>query len=128
MYVITCIYKSGDHILLNDYRPISVLSAFSKIIEKLVSVRLVHHFMCNNLFTSSLFTYIPGFSTNDAVQYIANTLYDSFDKGKTTVCLFLALKKRLIPSTGKNVIDPLKRKVKDRKLIKLTNITSLLVI
>ena len=28
------LYKSGDHALINNYRPISILPAFSKVLEK----------------------------------------------------------------------------------------------
>ena len=35
------IYKSGPEIILNNYRPISLLSILNKIIEKLVYTRLL---------------------------------------------------------------------------------------
>ena len=42
--IITCLYKAGDSQLLQNYRAISLLVAFSKILEKLVYGRLIGHF------------------------------------------------------------------------------------
>ena len=33
---VTPIYKSGDHALFTNYRPISVLPSFSKLLERVV--------------------------------------------------------------------------------------------
>ena len=35
------LYKSGDASSLNNYRPVSLLSQFSKILEKAFSIRLM---------------------------------------------------------------------------------------
>ena len=35
------VYKSGDAMSLNNYRPVSILPFFSKILEKLVYNRLL---------------------------------------------------------------------------------------
>ena len=43
------IYKSGNKKILNNYRPISLLPAFSKLLEKLVCNRLVHILETHNL-------------------------------------------------------------------------------
>ena len=37
------IYKNGDKQLLNNYRPISLLPAFSKLLEKIMSKRLIKY-------------------------------------------------------------------------------------
>ena len=36
------VFKAGNKKILNNYRPISILPAFSKILEKLASIRLIH--------------------------------------------------------------------------------------
>jgi Notch-like protein len=40
---IISIFKSGDPTYINNYRPISLLSSFSKILEKIVQTRLIKH-------------------------------------------------------------------------------------
>ena len=61
--IITCLYKAGDSQLLQNYRAISLLVAFSKILEKLVYGRLIGHFFQNNFFTPAQFAFLPGKST-----------------------------------------------------------------
>ena len=38
------VFKPGNNKMLNNYRPISILPAFSKIMQKIVSIRLVMFF------------------------------------------------------------------------------------
>jgi hypothetical protein len=47
------IYKKGDKTLISNYRPISLLPAFSKIFEKLIYKRLYHHLTLNNILVRS---------------------------------------------------------------------------
>jgi hypothetical protein len=41
------VYKSGDKTSPSNYRPISLLPAFSKIFEKVIHKRLIDHFNSN---------------------------------------------------------------------------------
>ncbi len=43
------IFNSGNPETCDNYRPISLLSSLSKILEKLVSIQLVNHLELNNL-------------------------------------------------------------------------------
>jgi hypothetical protein len=90
---ITCIYKSGNPQHVNNYRPVSVLVAFSRILEKLVTVRLASYFNQNGLFSPSQYGFRTKLSTVDAVQAIVNALYDAFDAGESAVGVFLDLAK-----------------------------------
>ena len=91
--IVACIYKAGNPELESNYRPISVLPAFSKILEKIVCNQLLNYFIRNNLLTSSQYGFLPGLSTVDAVYSIVNGIYDAFDRGETPVGVFLDLKK-----------------------------------
>ena len=79
--------------MLPNHRAISILSAFSKIIEKLVSIRLVNYFNDNNMFSSSQFGFRSGLSTEDAVQKVVTSFYAAFDAGRPAVGVFLDLAK-----------------------------------
>ena len=91
--IVACIYKAGNPELESNYRPISVLPAFSKILEKIVCNQLLNYFIRNNLLTSSQYGFLPGLSTVDAVYSIVNGIYDAFDRVETPVGVFLDLKK-----------------------------------
>jgi len=54
------LFKSGDRSLVINYRPISTLPAFSKIIEKLVYKRLISYLCDHNI----LYQYQFGFRPN----------------------------------------------------------------
>ena len=91
--LITCLYKAGDPHRFDNYRAISILVAFSKILEKIVIVQLVEYFVANNLLSDCQFGYRSNVSTRDAMLSIVNSLYESFDEGHTTVSVFLDLSK-----------------------------------
>lgn len=62
------IYKSGDKDSVSNFRPISILPTMSKIVERLMNVRLVDFLEKNNLLSPSQFGFRRGKSTNDAVH------------------------------------------------------------
>jgi hypothetical protein len=74
------IYKKGVKTLITNYKPISLLPAFSKIVEKIIYKRLYHHltsynilakeqfgFRCNNLTEIGIYTL-----TNNKLSYLNN--------------------------------------------------------
>jgi hypothetical protein len=42
------IFKNGDHLECDNYRPISLLSSIPKILEKVGAEKLVHHLTSND--------------------------------------------------------------------------------
>jgi len=87
------IFKSGDMELTNNYRPISLLSSISKILEKVVSVQLYNHLDINKL----LYMHQYGFQRNKSTEHnllsAVNFIYDALNKGEYCIGLFLDLKK-----------------------------------
>ena len=61
------IYKSKDKQMLNNYRPISLLPIFSKIIEKVIYQRLFNFLNTNNALFSSQYGFRKNHSTINAV-------------------------------------------------------------
>lgn len=87
------IYKGGDRSCVNNFRPISILPALSKILERVVNNRLVKFLESNNLLSSSQFGFRAGKSTNDAVHILVSSIVSSLDERKKCLTVFLDLAK-----------------------------------
>jgi hypothetical protein len=58
------IYKKGDNQLITNYRPISLLTSFSKIFEKLIFTRLYNHLCTNGILAKERY----GFRSNTSAK------------------------------------------------------------
>lgn len=87
------VYKSGNKNKLENYRPISILSPFAKIFEKVVAKRIVTFFVKYNLFNSKQFGFRKGLSTTTAISHVLNLLYKNLDQRHKCVGIFLDLSK-----------------------------------
>nr|CAH7718740.1 unnamed protein product [Callosobruchus chinensis] len=87
------LFKSGDKFDIGNFRPISLLSPFSKVFEKYVSLQLINFFDTFSLFNSKQFGFRKGMSTKKAVLHFLDDLYLNMDKGEKCVGIFLDLSK-----------------------------------
>jgi len=78
--------KSGDPALIVNYRPISLLTIFSKLLEKIVYNRLESHCINNNILSPSQFGFQKEKSTESALVSFTESIYKSFDKKKVLSC------------------------------------------
>ena len=87
------LFKSGDSAQITNYRPISVLSFFSKIFERVMYNHIVN-FMDSN---DSIYKYQFGFrqrhSTQQAIITLVEKITSSLDNGDFVIGVFLDLKK-----------------------------------
>ena len=90
---VNCIFKAGDKTDPTNYRPISVLPAFSKILEKVVEVRLSKHMTRNRLLTSAQFGFRRGRGTDLAVHSVVRYMHTIFNENKFGLGIFIDLKK-----------------------------------
>ena len=91
--VIPLFKKGGDKDSLDSYRPISLLPALGKLLEKLISVRVVRFFDAYDLFSPHQFGFRAKFSTDYAIIDIYEKLLSNLDKGLSTCAVFLDLAK-----------------------------------
>jgi hypothetical protein len=61
------ILKNGDKKNVANYRPISLLPSFSKILEKIMYVRLMNHMETNNILAAEQFDFRTSSSTEQAL-------------------------------------------------------------
>ena len=87
------IYKDGSTEMLNNYRPISLLSVFDKIMEKLIHKRLYSFLMEHNILFHNQFGFRKNNSTTYALIEITERIKESIDKHKYGCGIFIDLRK-----------------------------------
>ena len=87
------IYKSDDETDPNNYRPISLLSCFNRIFEKLVYKRMKCFIDKTNILYPSQYGFRHGHSTEHAILDIVNAIQSNMDKGSFSCGVFIDLKK-----------------------------------
>lgn len=91
--VIVPIHKKGDKTDVNNYRPISLLPVFSKILEKIIKIRLVTFLTNMNFFSENQFGFRKGKCTEDALLRFCTDVYDGINSGKRVAGLFIDITK-----------------------------------
>lgn len=91
--IITPVYKGGNRDDACNYRPISVLPAVSKIIEKLINTRLINYLNKYNIISRAQYGFRQGLSTEDAVSALTSHIVEQVDSGRKCLTVFLDLKK-----------------------------------
>ena len=61
------LFKGGEKDCRNCYRPISLLPALGKLLEKVISIRTTEFLNNNNVFSNHQFGFREGFSTEYAI-------------------------------------------------------------
>ena len=87
------LFKGGDSALMSNYRPISILNIFSKILERLVHKQLYNYLESKNVLNDSQFGFRENKSTTQALVRHTNCLYESLDDDECVFSLYLDLKK-----------------------------------
>ena len=92
------IFKKGSKSDMGNYRPISLLSIFSKIFEKLVYNRLYNFLEQNNILYPYQFGFRANYSTSQALISMIDKLKNLLMMGNTAVVYSLITKRHLILS------------------------------
>jgi hypothetical protein len=87
------IFKSGDASDVNNYRPISLLSTFSKILDKLVQIRLTNYLDEHNLVTPQQYGFRSQHSTTHPMSLLVNKITGALNEKKHSLVIFCDLKK-----------------------------------
>jgi retron-type reverse transcriptase len=87
------VFKSGDPLSCDNYRPISLVKSFSKVLEKIVSINLVNHLELNNLIYRHQYGFQRGKSTEHNLLHVINNVGNALNDGMYCVGVFLDLKK-----------------------------------
>ena len=87
------LYKSGDSMLFSNYRPVSILPLFSKILERLMYERLLSFVNENKLLYSYQFGFRFGHSPNLAMIILIDKISNALENGEYVLGLFLDFSK-----------------------------------
>ena len=102
------IYKSGDKTIVSNYRPVSVLPIFSKIIERLMYDRLISFINRHNLIYEHQFGFRKNYSTNMAIITMFDNILNSINKGEYVLGVFLDFSKAFDTVNHSILLDKLK--------------------
>lgn len=91
--VIIPIFKKGDHLNVSNYRPISLLSNLSKILEKYINNKLTEYLKSNYIISPNQYGFQSGKSCDDALLHATSLIYNYLDTSQKPVGIFLDLQK-----------------------------------
>ena len=89
------IFKSGNKNTFSNYRPISILPAFSKILEKVMATKLIKYLEFNKLLYQHQYGFRPKYSTIHPIIHLLNQIAEENDKvtKNLTLSVFIDLSK-----------------------------------
>ena len=87
------LFKSGDPLQLNNYRPVSLLPSLSKIFEHVIFDQIMCYLTENSLLSSEQFGLRPGHSTELAALRMVDHIIKQMDNGKLPLFIYIDLSK-----------------------------------
>ena len=87
------VFNKGSQTCLSNYRPISLLSVFNKLLEKLVCNRLVDYLEKKKVFFENQFGFRAKHSTGHAVLSIVDKIQRAIDERDFSCGIFLDFSK-----------------------------------
>lgn len=103
------VFKKGDKNDVNNYRPISLVPVFSKVLEKVMSTQIVAYLECNNLLTDRQFGFREGRNTVEAIIDFVNSTVESFENKDHRLASFVDLTKAFDCVPHDKLLEKLKR-------------------
>ena len=91
--IVSPVFKTGDTADISNYRPISVLPCFSKILERVMYNRLYKYLTDQKILHLQQFGFQKGYSTEHAIAQLVDQIYVSFENDNYTVGIFADLSK-----------------------------------
>ena len=87
------LYKNNERSLINNYRPVSILSLFSKMFERIMYTRLLSFIEKHEILYKHQFGFRKQYNTNLALVMLIDKLSQALDAGKSVVGVFLDFSK-----------------------------------
>ena len=101
------IYKKDDPAQVKNYRPISLLPVFSKILEKIAHERLYKFLTDNEILNPNQFGFRKGFSTDFAIIQTYDKIIESLSNKTHIIGVFMDLSKAFDTINHKILLEKL---------------------
>ena len=103
------VYKKGDPMCFENYRPISLLPTISKVFERLLHNQMTYYLETNQLIIPNQFGYRRGHSTELASATLVERIHNLMDKKLDTIGIFMDLSKAFDTIDHKILLKKLKQ-------------------
>jgi hypothetical protein len=91
--IVKPLFKKGDKDVMTNYRPISLLTSFSKVFERIIYDRLSDHMEVNNMLATEQFGFRPCSSTEKASYRLMDEILKSLNNRLMVGGIFCDLQK-----------------------------------
>ena len=113
------IFKKGDYEEPNNYRPISITSALSKIFENILRDQIVSHLNRNNILSASQFGFRSSYSSSDALLIATENIRSRINENKNVAAAFIDLSKAFDSISHSILLEKLRELNFDNKAVSL---------
>lgn len=87
------LYKKGSRLDVGNYRPVSILTSISKILERAVYVQVVEHCKSNNIIYPLQSGFQKHYSTDTCLMYLQDHIRSEISKGNFVGMMMLDVQK-----------------------------------
>ena len=91
--VVSPIYKSDENDIFQNYRPIAVVPCFSKILERLMYIRLISYLNKQDILYENQYGFRMKHSTQQAIIQVVDKITSAIEQKEYTIGIFLDLSK-----------------------------------
>ena len=91
--IVTPIFKKGNNSDPANYRPISVLTSFAKVLETALYMRLTEYITLNNMMTDHQYGFRKGYSTDEAIFKLTYEVLNALNDKSLVGSIFFDLEK-----------------------------------
>ena len=91
--LVTPVHKKGSKNVVNNYRPIALTSVICRLLEKILSLRILQHLSDNRLLSSNQHGFLPGRSSSTQLMDAIHSWYESCNRKHSVNVVYTDLAK-----------------------------------
>jgi hypothetical protein len=107
--IVRPIFKSGNHKIYGNYRPIALSSLVDKILQKHMTINLTQYLADNNIINSNQYAFQKGKSCNGLINEFSEFVNCELEVNKHVLIIFVDLSKAFDTLLHKIVVQELER-------------------